>query len=134
MARLSSTRLLSGAGPIESVLARGLAHVHAACLCASHTSHLTRSLECYPHATQLHTIPHALHGNKSCMLHPTRTLTGMGEDSVFIGLLEPVPTETGCGRVWVTAEGIIVCCDPGFVTCFGWVLLAVGLAAASQYA
>ncbi|PNW76483.1 hypothetical protein CHLRE_11g467629v5 [Chlamydomonas reinhardtii] len=46
--------------------------------------------------------------------------SGMGEDSVFIGLLEPVPTETGCGRVWVTAEGIIVCCDPGFVTCFGY--------------
>ncbi|KAG2439095.1 hypothetical protein HYH02_006619 [Chlamydomonas schloesseri] len=47
-------------------------------------------------------------------------LGSMGEDSVFIGLLEPVPTETGSGRVWVTAEGIIVCCDPGFVTCFGY--------------
>ncbi|EFJ51253.1 hypothetical protein VOLCADRAFT_87875 [Volvox carteri f. nagariensis] len=45
--------------------------------------------------------------------------SGLGEDSVFIGLIEALPAEPGMGRVWVTPEGVIVCCDPGFVTCFG---------------
>ncbi|KAG2492488.1 hypothetical protein HYH03_009153 [Edaphochlamys debaryana] len=45
--------------------------------------------------------------------------SGMGEDSVFIGLLEPTPTERGVGRLWATADGVVVCCDAGFVTCFG---------------
>ncbi|KAG2492486.1 hypothetical protein HYH03_009151 [Edaphochlamys debaryana] len=45
--------------------------------------------------------------------------SGMGEDSVFIGLLEPTPTEPGVGRLWATADGVVVCCDAGFVTCFG---------------
>ncbi|GIL42523.1 hypothetical protein Vafri_484 [Volvox africanus] len=46
--------------------------------------------------------------------------SGLGEDSVFIGFLELLPNEPGTGRVWVTPEGVIVCCDPGFVTCFGY--------------
>ncbi|GIM07919.1 hypothetical protein Vretimale_11958 [Volvox reticuliferus] len=46
--------------------------------------------------------------------------SGLGEDSVFIGLIEALPAEPGTGRVWVTPEGVIVCCDPGFVTCFGY--------------
>ncbi|KAG2436028.1 hypothetical protein HYH02_011740 [Chlamydomonas schloesseri] len=45
--------------------------------------------------------------------------SGMGEDSVFIGLLEAAPQEPGVGRLWATPEGLIVCCDAGFVTCFG---------------
>ena len=45
--------------------------------------------------------------------------TGMGEDSVFIALLEAAPQEPGVGRLWATPEGLIVCCDAGFVTCFG---------------
>ncbi len=43
----------------------------------------------------------------------------MGEDSVFICLLEAAPQEPGVGRLWATPEGLIVCCDAGFVTCFG---------------
>ncbi|GLI70677.1 hypothetical protein VaNZ11_015617 [Volvox africanus] len=46
--------------------------------------------------------------------------SGLGEDSVFIGLIEALPADPGTGRVWVTPEGVIVCCDPGFVTCFGY--------------
>ncbi|KAG2436029.1 hypothetical protein HYH02_011741 [Chlamydomonas schloesseri] len=45
--------------------------------------------------------------------------SGMGEDSVFIALLEAAPQEPGVGRLWATPEGLIVCCDAGFVTCFG---------------
>eukprot|EP00198_Chlamydomonas_reinhardtii_P006675 XP_001696011.1 flagella associated membrane protein [Chlamydomonas reinhardtii] len=45
--------------------------------------------------------------------------SGMGEDSVFIALLEAGPQEPGVGRLWATPEGLIVCCDAGFVTCFG---------------
>ncbi|GLC74510.1 hypothetical protein PLESTF_001521700 [Pleodorina starrii] len=46
--------------------------------------------------------------------------SGLGEDSVFIGILELLPIKPGLGRLWVTPEGVIVCCDPGFVTCFGY--------------
>ncbi len=44
---------------------------------------------------------------------------------MFIGMLEQLPSEPGTGRLWVTQEGVIVCCDPGFVTHFGWVPLFV---------
>ncbi|KAG2488728.1 hypothetical protein HYH03_012728 [Edaphochlamys debaryana] len=46
--------------------------------------------------------------------------SGLGEDSVFIGILEALPTEAGVGRLWITPEGVIMLCDAGFVTCFGY--------------
>ncbi|KAG2488727.1 hypothetical protein HYH03_012727 [Edaphochlamys debaryana] len=46
--------------------------------------------------------------------------SGLGEDSVFIGIMEALPMEAGVGRLWITPEGVIVMCDAGFVTCFGY--------------
>ena len=45
--------------------------------------------------------------------------TGIGEDSIYIGLLEPVPIPRSTSALYVGASGIIVCCDPNFCTTFG---------------
>ncbi|KXZ55419.1 hypothetical protein GPECTOR_3g70 [Gonium pectorale] len=46
--------------------------------------------------------------------------SGVGEDSTFIALLEPVPQPRGTCSVWVGRNGVIVACDPHFVSAFGW--------------
>ncbi|KXZ55417.1 hypothetical protein GPECTOR_3g69 [Gonium pectorale] len=49
----------------------------------------------------------------------TRT-SGVGEDSQFIALFEPVSALKGVSTLWVASNGTIAACDPQFVSAFGW--------------
>ncbi|EFJ43613.1 hypothetical protein VOLCADRAFT_96265 [Volvox carteri f. nagariensis] len=46
--------------------------------------------------------------------------TGMGEDSTFIALLEPVHVSKDASYFWVAPNGVIAGCDPQFVANFGY--------------
>ncbi|KXZ45662.1 hypothetical protein GPECTOR_52g60 [Gonium pectorale] len=46
--------------------------------------------------------------------------SGVGEDSTFIALLEPVNPARGVSTIWVAQNGTIAACDPSFLSTFGW--------------
>ncbi|GIL80540.1 hypothetical protein Vretimale_16032 [Volvox reticuliferus] len=46
--------------------------------------------------------------------------TGVGEDSTFISLLEPVHVAKDASYFWVAPNGVIAGCDPQFVANFGY--------------
>ncbi|GIL60368.1 hypothetical protein Vafri_14969 [Volvox africanus] len=46
--------------------------------------------------------------------------TGVGEDSTFISLLEPVHVAKDASYLWVAPNGVIAGCDPQFVANFGF--------------
>ncbi|GFR51520.1 hypothetical protein Agub_g13936 [Astrephomene gubernaculifera] len=46
--------------------------------------------------------------------------SGVGEDSTFIALLEPVPVAKNMARLWVAPNGVVAACDPNFVAYFGF--------------
>ena len=47
-------------------------------------------------------------------------LSGVGEDSVFMGVIEPVTTERGCAKAWVLSSGQIASVDKTFSDWFGF--------------
>ncbi|PNH05153.1 hypothetical protein TSOC_008610 [Tetrabaena socialis] len=46
--------------------------------------------------------------------------SGVGEDSTFITLWEPLPPIKGVATLWVAPNGEIAACDPQFVSITGW--------------
>ena len=46
--------------------------------------------------------------------------TGVGEDSTFIALMEPMPPPHNTACLWVSPNGIVAAADPQFVANFGW--------------
>ncbi|KAG2435422.1 hypothetical protein HYH02_011922 [Chlamydomonas schloesseri] len=49
-----------------------------------------------------------------------RKASGVGEDSTFIALMEPVPPTRSTACLWVSPNGIVAAADPQFVAHFGW--------------
>ncbi|PNH08057.1 Tiny macrocysts protein B, partial [Tetrabaena socialis] len=49
-----------------------------------------------------------------------RKSSGVGEDSTFITLWEPLPPVKGVATLWVAPNGDIAACDPQFVSITGW--------------
>ncbi|KAG2423145.1 hypothetical protein HXX76_015530 [Chlamydomonas incerta] len=49
-----------------------------------------------------------------------RKASGVGEDSTFIALMEPVPPPRNTACLWVSPNGIVAAADPQFVANFGW--------------
>ncbi|KAG2494504.1 hypothetical protein HYH03_007272 [Edaphochlamys debaryana] len=49
-----------------------------------------------------------------------RKASGVGEDSTFIALMEPLPPQRGQVSLWVAPNGTVAACDPQFVSNFGW--------------
>ncbi|KAG2488471.1 hypothetical protein HYH03_012976 [Edaphochlamys debaryana] len=49
-----------------------------------------------------------------------RKASGVGEDSTFLALMEPLPPSRGLASLWVSPNGTVTACDPQFVANFGW--------------
>ncbi|GLC41265.1 hypothetical protein PLESTM_001177800 [Pleodorina starrii] len=49
-----------------------------------------------------------------------RKVSGVGEDSTFVVMMEPVPPVPGTASLWVAPNGTVAACDPQFVSNFGW--------------
>ncbi|KAG2494502.1 hypothetical protein HYH03_007271 [Edaphochlamys debaryana] len=49
-----------------------------------------------------------------------RRASGVGEDSTFLALMEPLPPQRGQATLWVAPNGTVAACDPHFVANFGW--------------
>ncbi|PNW87845.1 hypothetical protein CHLRE_01g004157v5 [Chlamydomonas reinhardtii] len=49
-----------------------------------------------------------------------RKASGVGEDSTFIALMEPMPPPHNTACLWVSPNGIVAAADPQFVANFGW--------------
>ncbi|KAG2494506.1 hypothetical protein HYH03_007274 [Edaphochlamys debaryana] len=49
-----------------------------------------------------------------------RKASGVGEDSTFLALMEPLPPQRGQVSLWVAPNGTVAACDPQFVSNFGW--------------
>ncbi|KAG2435423.1 hypothetical protein HYH02_011923 [Chlamydomonas schloesseri] len=49
-----------------------------------------------------------------------RKASGVGEDSTFIALMEPLPPARSTACMWVSQNGIVAAADPQFVAHFGW--------------
>lgn len=47
------------------------------------------------------------------------SLLGVGEDSTFVVMLEPVASVSGIASLWVSPNGTVAACDPQFVSSFG---------------
>ncbi len=46
-------------------------------------------------------------------------VSGIGEDSVFMGIFTPVPKEPQCSMAWVLNTGAVLSCDADFSDWFG---------------
>ncbi|GIL68039.1 hypothetical protein Vafri_21326 [Volvox africanus] len=49
-----------------------------------------------------------------------RKVSGVGEDSTFVAMLEPVPPVRCVASLWVAPNGTVAACDPPFVSNLGW--------------
>ncbi|KAG2494507.1 hypothetical protein HYH03_007275 [Edaphochlamys debaryana] len=49
-----------------------------------------------------------------------RKASGVGEDSTFLVLMEPLPAQRSQASLWVAPNGTVAACDPHFVSNFGW--------------
>ncbi|EFJ45151.1 hypothetical protein VOLCADRAFT_94559 [Volvox carteri f. nagariensis] len=49
-----------------------------------------------------------------------RKISGVGEDSTFVVMLEPVQQASGVATLWVAPNGTVAACDPQFVSQYGW--------------
>ncbi|GIL81351.1 hypothetical protein Vretifemale_10426, partial [Volvox reticuliferus] len=49
-----------------------------------------------------------------------RKVSGVGEDSTFVAMLEPVPPVRCMASLWVAPNGTVAACDPQFVSNLGW--------------
>ncbi|KAG2494508.1 hypothetical protein HYH03_007276 [Edaphochlamys debaryana] len=49
-----------------------------------------------------------------------RKASGVGEDTTFLVIMEPLPPQRGQASLWVAPNGTVAACDPQFVSNFGW--------------
>ncbi|PNH12169.1 Tiny macrocysts protein C [Tetrabaena socialis] len=49
-----------------------------------------------------------------------RKALGVGEDSTFMVLVDPMPLVPGVATLWVVPNGTVTACDPHFVAITGW--------------
>ncbi|KXZ44102.1 hypothetical protein GPECTOR_73g623 [Gonium pectorale] len=47
-------------------------------------------------------------------------VSGVGEDSTLIAMVEPIPPVKNLSSLWVTNTGLVAACDPQFALLFGW--------------
>ncbi|KXZ45668.1 hypothetical protein GPECTOR_52g66 [Gonium pectorale] len=49
-----------------------------------------------------------------------RRVSGVGDDTTIVAMMEPLAAERGVATLWVAQNGTIAACDPQFIATYGW--------------